>query len=737
MKTLSFNASRAFWGRSLRIFVALIGIAALWSCKETKVEEEDTFAAKISFSTSDVVELGSEANATGRLIFSCDHDWKLESPKDADWVSCDQTSGKGAKMITLRFTAKENTGSSRSATFTIVSGASSKKFTVKQAMVVLTLSESDVENLDKIYQPAEFNFDMMRSDSKWSYCRSKQSEHFIVFWDRQYGEYGLYGESKMGVDNTSPSTAKSSSMRVDIDDLLAKAEMFYDVNINQLKFADTSEGKSVLNKHKMMIFILYQSEWLATGSGYDNEIGALWVNPSTCQPVGSTIAHEIGHSFQYMVYCDYLLNGGVDDGHSGWRYGYGENGAGGNGFWEQTAQWQSFQTYKAEAFDNYYFQGYIDSTHLHVLHEDPRYSNYFIHWWWVEKYGLHFIGELWRAAVYPEDPCQTYMRMNDMDVAAFNDDMWLYAAHMVTWDCDEIREYGKNRIGAHTWNYTAAEDGYYRVAVNKCPETTGYNVIRLNTPAAGTVVKVDFKGLTNVPGYNCGSAAKAGWRYGFVAYMNDGTTDYGTVYSDREGVGEYTVPSGCERLWLVVTGAPVEYEQHPWDDDSSNDAKYPYQVKFSGTDLYGNITFDGTETPHDEDFVYDVEFAFDSSAYSGTTVEVDIVKLAKAFVMQPSEIKAKLGSSVKFIGVNADGSEYSGYTANGYGHWFDADGNVCNYGKADSSVFSEFNEAAWTFSLGQYPGRCQGKSFTVRQKLVYENGGHKTAATFTFNISVK
>lgn len=87
----------------------------------------------------------------------------------------------------------------------------------------------------------------------------------------------------------------------------------------------------MLDKYKMEIYLLYQSEWLATGSGYDNVIGALWVNPSTCQPVGSTIAHEIGHSFQYMVFCDYLLQKGVPEQNRpsadatqgpGWRYGF-------------------------------------------------------------------------------------------------------------------------------------------------------------------------------------------------------------------------------------------------------------------------------------------------------------------------------------------------------------------------------------------------------------------------------
>ena len=64
------------------------------------------------------------------------------------------------------------------------------------------------------------------------------------------------------------------------------------------------EGKSMLDDYKMQIYLIYQDEWLATGSGYDDKIGALWVNPSTCHPVGSTIAHEIGHSFQYQVYAD-------------------------------------------------------------------------------------------------------------------------------------------------------------------------------------------------------------------------------------------------------------------------------------------------------------------------------------------------------------------------------------------------------------------------------------------------
>ena len=182
------------------------------------------------------------------------------------------------------------------------------------------LKPSDIPGYEKYYKPSEFAMmDMFSRDAKWSFYRHKQSEHFIVFWEVGFGK-----------DPNAKSV--SESMRVDVDDLLAKAEQFYLTNIETLKFAEVGQGKSYLDRYKMQIYLLYQEEWLATGSGYDDVIGALWINPSTCKPVGSTIAHEIGHSFQYQVYCDKLLNGAAKDFHQGFRYGFGPNGEGGNGF---------------------------------------------------------------------------------------------------------------------------------------------------------------------------------------------------------------------------------------------------------------------------------------------------------------------------------------------------------------------------------------------------------------------
>ncbi len=594
------------------LWAALLVLPLYFGCQkpdtpESPVQEEETvldnYEATITVSTS-TVTVGPEEGDTGVLIFSCDHQWTLDIPEEAQsWLSADKMSGKSGKTIRVTLIGKANSGAARTATCRILSGAKKKKFTVSQDAAVLKLAASDVQDLDKYYKPREFDFDMLRSDSKWSWCRSKQSEHFVVFWDIKYGQYGLYGE-RMGEENTSPTTCKTSSMAVDIDDLLAKAEEFYELNVNKLKFADTGKGLSVLDKYKMEIYLIYQSEWLATGSGYDNKIGALWVNPATCKPVGSTIGHEIGHCFQYMVYCDYLeRNPSAADNSQGpgWRYGFGPGGDGGNCFWEQTAQWQSFQLekYRAEAFSGWYGE-YKSSTYLHVLHERPRYGAYFIHWWWVEEnQDITFIGRLWNQAQYPEDPVETYMRLMGYDVEAMNDSMYGYASHMVTYDTDEIRSYGTSHAGdvAIASTKISQKDGWWQVSAGISPETTGYNAIRLNAPK-GEEISISFSQNLGVDGCVSGSAAIAGWRYGFVSLNADNSRSYSPMWKATVSSSDtqtWTVPSNASKLWLVVTGAPSKYEHHAWgsggsDNDGegdSKDNKWPWKVQLSNTKPYG------------------------------------------------------------------------------------------------------------------------------------------------------
>lgn len=579
----------------------MIAAAALlsWSCSKESTDTDDNKEPEVVFDETVVANLTVNrteysANSDGasfQLRLNTDYLWRVNLPEDCDWITVDPMSGEAGSNIKVQFTIRENASASeRTARLTIQSGKTKKRLNISQARKPRILTEADVPDLDKIYIPQELrSMDFFNSSSRWYFGRSRQSEHFIVFWEKgaQWDEYG----------DTTPADATNSKLKVDIDDLLRKAEQFFENNINILKFSVLGEGKSTLDKYKMIIMLNYSTDWLATGAGYDNVIGALWVNPSCCQPVGSTIAHEIGHSFQYMVFCDYLLNKGIPEDQRisqsskqgpGWRYGFEANGDGGNGFWEQTAQWQSFQLYRGEALYNYYAQGFFDCTHLHVLHEAPRYSNYFIHWWWVEQNDdIEFIGKLWRSAEYPEDPCQTYMRLMGYDNDQFNDSIWEYAAHMVTFDCDEIREEGKSYIGKVATTKISANGDYWRIAASQAPETTGFNVIRMTLPSDGKIT-VNLKGVLDMSGVKCGSASEAGWKYGFVSYNGDGTTSYTDIKSAVEEDVEFEIPSTATQLWFVVTGAPKTYERHAWADESeTNDNHWPWEARFTGSKPYG------------------------------------------------------------------------------------------------------------------------------------------------------
>ncbi|MCC8407822.1 DUF4859 domain-containing protein [Mucilaginibacter sp. UR6-1] len=572
----------------------------------------------------------------------------------------------------------------------------------------------------KIYKPKEMQSMNWDSDtSKFCYARSKQSDHFILFWSKEYGK-------DLPSANTVP-----DAYRVDIDDLLSKAEVFYDLNVNKLKFSDISSGTSNLSKYKMMIFLYHQDTWLATGSGYDDTIGALWVSPSTCQPVSSVIAHEIGHSFQYQVACDLGLT-------HGFRYGYGTGGAGGNGYWEQTAQWQAYQAYPEEIFTNWQFADYLKNYNKHVIHEDYRYASYILNTYWAQKHGIDIVAKIWRQSVKPEDPIEAYQRLTGIDNAKFNDEIYDQAAKAVTWDMDALRNYGKPYIGKLDYKMNLLDDGWFEPDYSFCPQTTGFNVLPINVPDGGTTVSADFVGLVNAAGFNkVTNPADAGWRYGFVALMKDGTRAYGNSFSANEGKATFAIPANCDRLWFVVTGAPKTYTRHVWDDNNANDEQWPYKVKFANTNLLGYATPGTSASPKDVSFTYDVSITHDNTNYASAQVSVDVSKLIGSFLLQPTQLTSLMSSNIKFYAIESNGNLNANTTANGYGHWFDASGNVINWGNG-AMIWSEYDEKNFNFTVGQYPGHVKtGDKFTLKQALVYTTPNNKTAqATFTFNVTI-
>lgn len=426
-------------------------------------------------------------------------------------------------------------------------------------------------NVDKkTYAPEWSLGDINDPNNKYYIGRSKKSKDWIIFWEKGYGE--------------NPTSLKCGSYNIDINELLNRAEIAFNFYADSLKFI--TRGKSKTDTYRMIIRFRYEpTEWEASGSGIDDCIGLLTLTPWAASSRNwQTLYHEIGHCFQYQTHCD---NGDQN----GWMYAPG--GGQGCAFWEQCAQWQAYKIMPNEQFTNEWFSGYLNNVHKHILHESPRYNNYFIQDYWAYKHGVEFIGQLWNKSKNPEDAVEAYIRLNNITTSEFNDEMYDCAARFATWDIPALEKYGASKIDSRPLPaMTDAGSNYWRINAAVAPENTGHNIIKLNVPTDATTVTACFEGLNNQSGYNVVKPTQAEWRYGFVAQLNDDSRVYGNMgkstYSDPKDTISFNCPANCKRLYFVVSGGPKTYWCQVWDSNSDNDEQWPYQVKFGNTNRYGS-----------------------------------------------------------------------------------------------------------------------------------------------------
>jgi len=416
----------------------------------------------------------------------------------------------------------------------------------------------------QIYVPTWMMGDIYTSTNNWSIERSKQSKNWILFWEPGFGD--------------NPGSI--------VDECLALAEKSFNFYADSLKFI--TKGSSKTDTYKMIIRLRFSTEWEASGSGVDNTIGLLTLTSwALTSRGGQTIAHEVGHCFQYQVHCD-------NNDLNGWMYGYAADASGGNGWWEQCAQWQAYKVFPTQQFSSEWFAGYMSRVHKHILHETPRYENFFIQDYWTNLRGMDMIGKLWNKSIKPEDPVETYKRLNSLTQAKFNDEMWDCAAKLTTWDIPALKVYGASTIASRPQPKLNNTGSYvWRIDSTACLENYGHNIIRLNAPTTAKTVTANFEGLAGSNGFRKNYVAYAGWRYGFVALLKDGTRVYGDIKSasmtDNAGKSSisFDCPANCDKLWLVVSGAPSIHWRHAWDDNDANDEQWPYQVKLNNTNVYG------------------------------------------------------------------------------------------------------------------------------------------------------
>lgn len=613
-----------------------------------------------------------------------------------------------------------------------------------------------------LVKPSEYrNVDFTKESSQWCFQRSMESEHFVCFW-----EEGLTLKNN---------TITYGGYSVNVKTLLNNGEKIWKKYVEELGFL--KPGESVTDAYKICMFIVKTAwdgnAWRADGSGQD---GTVWYyNGNTkaskgmkvglfhCTPWaagaegGHTAAHEIGHVFQYLVSADLSTSKNASEWDYGWRWGFGNNGDGGCAWWESCAQWQAFTVFPATIFTNYRYGEYVSSAYKNLLHEDYRYANYFIQYYWCQLYGKDFIGRLWRETRRPEDPVETFVRMNGIKQDEFNKIMFDYACRAATWDFDDIRERGKDFQNAFSTKLTHVEgtDNTYAVAADCCPQNYGFNIVQLKGFKGGSTVKVAFKGIAGASGYRKINVSKAGWRYGFVAQKEDGSRVYGPMYSEKEGVAELALPDDTKKAWFVVLGAPTEHWRHPWDDNADNDEQWPYQVTFENCSAVGASRTYG-EYPEDyarrdTTVVIEAELAYSSSDYSSVRVQYDTDAISQALGVSTKQMQGvKCSATSKgvkgtldFVGVAADGKITYGTTtstssATCFGHWFSTAGGIVGYNNS-AAVFAEMYPDQYGCYVGQYPGHLKkGKTYTIRQAVIYTHtDGKQYRATMEVHLKVK
>ena len=415
-------------------------------------------------------------------------------------------------------------------------------------------------------------------NNQWSFLRSLQSKHWIVFWEKEYG----------------------TKVPANVESMLEMGDKCFELYANQLGFVVPEQGKSKTDTYKMIIRLKSTGDWIAEGSGIDNQIGMLTLSSWAYQSRGGqTVAHEIGHCFQYQVHCD-------KGDWNGWMYNWHQSTQ--NPFWEMCAQWMAYVYLPNKLFnDNEWLNNSLNGMHRHPLAGYLRYENMFIQNWFVHQHGWDAVGRLWNDCKDPEDPFETYMRtrMTGSTAQKLNqlaDEMWEWGARMTSYDLDPIRELGKNSINKRNQTkLTKNSDGSWTPQKGDCIENYGNNAIRLNIPAKGKTVYAEFVGEAGKDGYTAYNVTKAGWKYGFVALLNDGTRIYTPIttstYANPEGIVEFESPGNIKNFWFVVSGAPTSY----WSRDlinwgESTAEQWPYRVKFYQTNVDGYTNNNGVPT---------------------------------------------------------------------------------------------------------------------------------------------
>jgi hypothetical protein len=408
----------------------------------------------------------------------------------------------------------------------------------------------------KVYRIPENN-DYSNAESDYSFKRMVEGENIAIFWHKEFG--------------MDPTSNPDERKRFNPKEAIKELERFYDFYVNNLKLVQ--KGNSLTDKYKIVLYVLGGEGGTAFGGGTDNKVGMLWTPAARMSkmPYGA-LAHELGHSFQYIMRAD---------------YGAGPRGS----ISEMSAQYMLWQVYPEwMTFENYHLVDFMKKTHFAFLHPTNMYHSPYVLEYWSNKHGIEFFGKLSRSTQQAEDPVMTYKRITGLNQEKFNDEMFDACRRFITWDMKRIEEVARKYANQHKATLNAVGDRWFRIAKSNCPQNYGYNGIKLQVPKPGTKLTLHFKGIAGSESFNVVKTGKAGWRYGFIAYKKDGSRVYSDVYKKSNGKAKFKIPKDTEHLWLVVMGAPTEHwtvttGRQRTEASNNTEEQWPYEIKISGSAL--------------------------------------------------------------------------------------------------------------------------------------------------------
>lgn len=450
--------------------------------------------------------------------------------------------------------------------------------------------------------------DLKDTGERWCKSRSYETDNIICFW-----------ESGFGTDPEKMIDPSNTSNTFNLKDVMKNCETILAHHIDDMN-ATYADGTN-WGKYKMLFMLCYTTTWTAYGSGYDNTIGAMWVNPAAVGINSQatypyyTLAHEMFHAMSYQCNSDKPSTDlkACQDSNNG-------------PFWERSANHAAANLYPNVNQD---MARYMYATQSHYLNTRKHYTTSFLLLNMEETYGNKVLGNIWKSNK-SEHVLQTATRLYfDDDIAKLNDFVCNTAMKNLTFDyaSGTTGSFYKTEIGNITYNTDGDSYSYWsgscepysiiqkkhrtipfavdsakrHYAIRDCqaPQDFGYNAIQIfpeqqNSDGSATFT-MRFRGHTGGDSYK-----KAGWRWGFVAVQNDGTARYGTVYSDTDRTVIFNKLATDKEVWLVVTGAPTEFNSNHWYHWEAGFPKYyryPYEIRFKNAVPMGfNADYEGSKT---------------------------------------------------------------------------------------------------------------------------------------------